>query len=228
MNRYVDKKKINFLTVFLLLDLIAVFSIFKTSNATYTSDALGTAEMEVALYAFKYGGMNEIDGVDGGTVLENIDVNLGDISPGETKYYKFNIYNYLKDEETNIDKVSETSISYKLKVITTTNLPLDYRLYYNESPFSNSSTNLLSSDSSNTNDIITDGYGTYYKVFPVEEKCFKLNTSELKSDQYTLVVHFPSMYSDVLYQDLIESIKIQIESKQVLPGDIVLEKNVCR
>ena len=229
MKRFVDKKRVNFLTVFLLLDLFAVLSIIKTSNATYTSEAIGTSEMEVALYAFRYEGVTELEGVDGGTVLDSVDINLGNISPGDKKYYKFNVYNYLINEDDNTEKISETSISYKLKIITTTNLPLTYSLYLNQSPFSSSSSNLIgSTDNSNTSDVITDGFGTYYKVFPVSEKCFKLDTDELKYDKYTLVVEFPKDYSDVLYQDLVESIKIQIESKQVLPGDTVLENDVCR
>lgn len=229
MKRFVDKKKINFLTIFLVLDLLAIFSIFRTSNATYTSDAVGTSEMQVALYAFRYEGVNEVDGVDGGTVVESVDINLGNISPGETKYYKFDVYNYLINEENNTEKLSETSISYKLKIISTTNLPLVYSLYLNQSPYSSNASNLLdTTDSNETSDIITDGFGTFYKVFPVPEKCFKLDSEELKFDEYTLAIHFPDEYSDVLYQDLVESIKIQIESEQVLPGDTVLENNVCR
>ena len=37
-------------------------------------------------------------------------------------------FNYLMDEN-NTEKLSETSISYDLKIITTTNLPLEYSLY---------------------------------------------------------------------------------------------------
>lgn len=227
MRRFVNKKKVNFLTVFLLLDLFAIFTIFKTSNATYTSEAIGTSEMEVALYAFRYEGLSEVNST-GGTVLESVDVNLGDISPGDSKYYKFNVYNFLEDENGD-NKLSETSISYKLKIITTTNLPLEYSLYLNENPFISNSSNLLErTNSTDADDIVTDGFGTFYKVLPVPERCFKLNTSQLKSDQYTLVIHFPEEYTSVVYQDLIESIKVQIESEQVLPGDAVLENNICR
>lgn len=224
MKKFVDKKKINFLTIFLILDLLTIFTIFKTSNATYTSQAIGTSEMEVALYAFRYEGVSEVDGIDGGTVTENVDINLGNISPGETKYYKFDIYNYLMDEN-NTEKLSETSISYDLKIITTTNLPLEYSLYVNQNANSSNATDLFESI---TNNVVTDGFGTYYKVFPVSPKCFKLG-EDLKYDKYTLVVEFPEEYSGISYQDIIESIKIQIESKQVLPGDAVLaSEGICR
>ena len=39
---------------------------------------------------------------------------------------------------------------------------------------------------------------------------------------------FPEQYSQVLYQDLIESIKVQVESKQVVPGDYADINNICR
>ena len=81
---------------------------------------------------------------------------------------------------------------------------------------------------SSNDELITDGFGTFYKVLPIDQRCFKLDTDELKMDRYTLVVEFPEEYSEVVYQDLIESIKIQLESKQVLPGDSVLDEGICR
>ena len=51
---------------------------------------------------------------------------------------------------------------------------------------------------------------------------------EKVDSRYTLVVEFPEEYSEIIYQDLIESIKIQLESKQVLPGDSVLDEGICR
>ena len=44
-----QKKRINFLSVFLILDILVLFTMFRTSNATYTSNALGSSAMEVAL-----------------------------------------------------------------------------------------------------------------------------------------------------------------------------------
>lgn len=227
--KFLSKKQINFLIVFLVLDLFVLFTIFRPSGAIYTSEAIGTAEMDVALYAFSYSGLKEVDKVDGNVVNESLDINLGLIKPGETKYYKFDVYNYNYDEVNNINFSSETSISYKLKIITTTNLPLTYELYMNQTPYSSSSSSLIGgTDPTSNAELITDGYGTFYKVFPVDERCFKLDTEVLKKDEYTLVVKFPDTYSDVLYQDIIESIKIQLESKQVLPGDSVLDAGICR
>ena len=222
--RFVNKKRINFLTVFLILDVFVILTMFQTAGATYSSKAIGNTEMQVALYAFTADDLVELDGVDGEEITSSFDISLGDINPGETKYYQFNIYNYLTDDSGN--KVSsETNISYDLKIITTTNLPLTYSLYLNQNPFSSNVSNLLDSNTYST-DIITDSYGTYYQVFAVDEQCFKYST--FGDDQYTLVVEFPAKYSDILYQDLIESIKIQVESKQVLPGDSAETNGICR
>lgn len=226
--KFQAQKRTNFLFVFLILDLFVLLTIFNPSNASYVSEAIGTAEMQVALYAFSYDGLNEYDANDN-LVSDSVDINLGVMKPGDTKYYKFDVYNYLEDAVTSETFSSETSISYQLKIITTTNLPLTYELYLNQTPFSSSSSSLIGGTNPNSNtELITDGFGTFYKVFPIDERCFKLNTEELKKDQYTLVIKFPSEYSEIVYQDIIESIKIQLESRQVLPGDSVLDAGICR
>ena len=226
MRRYKKKSKINLLAIFLIIDVFTIFTIFKTSNATYTSTAVAKTEMEVALYAFRNDRIVETNDINGGLVDNKIDIELGNIKPGDKKYYRFNVFNYF--EEDNKTYASETSIAYKLKIIPTTNLPLTYSLYLNESPLANNSKNILDNINIKTGTILTDGYGTTYKILPVDERCFKLDTNELKKDQYTLVIEFPEKYSNVQYQDLIESIKIQIESRQVLPNDLILEQNICR
>lgn len=223
--KFVNKKKINFLTIFLILDVFVICTMFNTTGATYSSEAIGNTEMEVALYAFTTEKITELDTVDGNVINDSFDISLGDINPGETKYYKFNIFNYLTDDSGGIVASAETNISYELKIVTTTNLPLKYSLFMNQNAFSSNASNLLDSKTYSTN-IITDGYGTFYQVFAINEQCFKHSTNG--EDRYTLVVEFPDEYSDVIYQDLIESIKIQVESRQVLPGDEAVVNNICR
>ncbi len=218
--RYIQKKKIDFIIIFLVLDFIAILTMFQTSNASYESKAVGKAAMDVALYAFRYEGMNELDGVDGNVTNQSLSVDLGNIKPGETKYYKFNVYN--TDEK---GTVADTNISYKLKLITTTNLQLYYKLYLNENRLSANASNLLTGTDVSES-IISDGYGTFFNVFALTEKCFKYGAE--KVDQYTLEVTFPNEYSTSDYQDMVESIKIQLESRQVLPGDNAANQNICR
>lgn len=220
--RFLNKTHINMLTIFLILDLFLIFGLLRSSNAIYTSTATSDSAMEVALYAFRYGGLDEVDGTSANpSVLEqSLDVNLGSIKPGDVKYYNFKVYN---TDESGI--VSDTNISYELKIIVTTNIQLEYELYYNQSSQSAHASSLIS-NSDISDQIETDEWGTYFRTFAVDEKCFRYGQE--KYDSYTLKVTYPSNFNSSAYQDLIESIKIQLKSKQVLPGDAAELNNICR
>lgn len=238
--RFNSKRRMSFLSVFLLLDLIAIFAIFRTSGATFESRAIASADMSVALYAFELDDIEEIDGnnntidgnikpgnsdgnsiTDGNPTLDSNDeavIDLGVIKPGNTKYYKFSVSNYYEEF------VAQTDLSYELKIITTTNLPLEYSLY--EGIYSSSSTPVLS----NTNGSpVADEWGTYFRTFALSEKCMKHD--EASSDNYVLKVVFPdtvnSIYKNPIYQNSIESIKIQVSSRQVLMGDPIIDTGLC-
>jgi hypothetical protein len=220
--RYLNKTQINMLTVFLVLDLFLIFGLLRSSNAVYTSIATSDSAMEVALYAFRYGGLDEVNGTGANptTLEQSLDVNLGNIQPGDVKYYNFKVYN--TDEN---GTVADTNISYELKIIVTTNIQLNYELYYNQNSQSAQASSLIS-NSNISDQVETDEWGTYFRTFAIDEKCFRYGSA--KYDEYTLKVTFPSNYNSSVYQDLIESIKIQLKSKQVLPGDSAEVNNICR
>ena len=211
--RYASARQLNFVLVFLFLDLFVIFGLLRTSNASYTSTAIGDAAMEVALYAVRYTGMNEATGVTASdtTSDQTLDINLGDVKPGDTKYYKFKIYN--TDEN---GTRSDTNVSYELKIIVTTNIDLEYSLYYNEHPESTNAANLLTS-SQVSSGYERDDWGTWFRTYVVNERC--MNYRADKIDEYTLKVVFPQNLKSSAYQDLVESIKVQLKTKQVLPGD---------
>lgn len=214
--------KLNVITVFLIFDIVLTVLMFKTSNATYTSTAVSKAEMDVALYAFRHGGMEQVE--DENTASgESIDINMGDLYPGESKYYKFRVYNTDQNGTR-----TDTSVAYDLKIITTTNVGYKYELFYNQSPLSTNATSIINSDVANSYTTMTDDYGTYYQVFTVDQKCFGFKNDVF--DEYTLKVTFDESSGKFLnssYQDLIESIKIQFETKQVLPADGI-DLALCR
>ncbi len=211
------RKRLNVVTCFLFLDLFIMFTVFTTSNATYSSVAVGQTEMSVALYAFKYDGLNEITA---GGAEQHLDIELGDFSPGDTKYYKFSVYN------TDVNGVvSDTDLSYQLKIMATTNLQLEYELYFNQSAFDSNSVNIIDTNSV-IHEIESDDWGTFFDSYAVDMKCFKFG--EEKSDYFTLGVTFPSEYSESKYQNMVESIKIQLTSKQVLKSDPIVQSGICR
>ena len=216
--RFQNKRKLNFISIFLALDLLLIFGLLKTSNAIYVSDAIGEAPMDVALYAFNYDGLYEVS--SGGTET-SLDINLGDLAPGDVKYYKFKITNKVVSGGEDIK--SDTNISYYLKIITTTNINLKYSLYYNQDPHLANAVDLFRTGGVDNGVYITDPWGTIFKHYTVSAKCLKMDA--IHEDAYVLKVEFPNDYIDYNYQDLVESIKIQLDSKQVLTGDA--EEALC-
>ena len=108
-------------------------------------------------------------------------------------------------------KVSDVDINYVLKVITTTNLPFSYALYKNENYNAAGSTNLI--DANNTV-IARDSDGTYFQTFTMDEE--ELLYRSPRVDSYTLVVYFNDYYEDAKYQDMVESVRIVIDSEQII------------
>ena len=199
MKKFKSKKNMNFLTVFLVLDVLLAFTMIRTSSASYSSTVLGTAELDVALYAFQYSGMQD-------TNDQVLEFDLGDIKPGQEKTYKFSVSNANSE-----GRVSDTSLRYNLKIISTNNLGLELELYKSGSR----TVNLITS--SNTS-IVSDSYSTYFKYYTFDAVCVPYSDTETKDD-YTLVVRFPERYKESKYQDMVESIKIQLTSKQLSSGE---------
>ena len=86
-------------------------------------------------------------------------------------------------------------------------MPLSYKLYKNEDY--KTGTNIITSDT-----ILPDEYGTFFRTICTEKEIFTY--SENKTNIYTLVVKFPKEYNKTEYQDIIEAIVIEIESKQLI------------
>jgi len=198
IKNFKTKKRMNFMIVFLLLDLMIFLVAFRTSNASYTSKAIGQTEMNVALYAFSYSGLND----------DTINIELGDIAPGESKTYKFTVSNQNVSGD-----IADTDILYTLKMITTNNLGLEYSLVKGSSNSSNADENELITEDGV---LSTDAFGTEFVYYTFPDVCMKYG--ELLEDNYTLTVTLPSNYPNSK-QDLVESIKIQLVSKQVIDGE---------
>ena len=206
------KKNMNFLSVFLILDVLLAFTMLKTSTASYTSTVDGVAEMDVALYAFNYSGLKDLNNVsyefDLGDIKPNIkDEQTGQIIFNGQKKYKFSVSN-ANEEGT----ISDTRLVYNLKIISTNNLDLKFELY----KVTNRTVNLISE--SNTS-IAPDAYGTYFKYFTFADVCMPYGSSTPIVDDYELYITFPDIYRDSKYQDMVESVKIQLVSKQLAAGE---------
>lgn len=183
----IDKRKFNlsikivlivFLILILLLFVQKVFSAFQINSE-------GKVIGDIAFYILE-------------TDLQSENLKMFEIEPdGKDYIYNIDIYNY-KD-----DKVSETDLEYDFTLITTTNLPIDYKIYYGDSL-----DNIITSK-----EIFQDEDGMYFYKFKTSVKNFTHDVS--RKDSYKLVLNFPSQYKNYKYQGLIEGMTIYINSRQV-------------
>lgn len=163
--------------------------LFSISLASYQSQTRLRANIDKALYIFNREKMS-------------FNIDSEKIVPSNDPYvYKFSISNYRDDKE------SDFNIVYNLKIKTTTNLPLDFKLYKN----TDLNNNILSSA-----EILRDSDGSYYKVYTVNENVL-MEYKDKVIDVYTLSIDFPKIYAeDLTYSDAIEAIEVIIESSQVV------------
>jgi len=173
--------------VFFLLCIIAIIMIIRFTASRFQSDADVVAKMDTAFYV-----------VDEN--YQSMNIKLDSIIPRNEPYeYNFSISN------TNGTNRAEVNLEYDLVIVTTTNLPLTYELYMN---------------GDNTHNIITsqetekDEDGTYFKTIRTNKEEFEFTNDE--TNTYKLVINFPSIYKDIKYQDVIEGIEIQVNSRQII------------
>lgn len=161
------------------------------SYSRYESNAESNIDTGVAHYILNSG-------------YQYINVKIPNLVPRDDPYvYNFSISNNKDGTRT------ETLMEYDLMIKTTTNLQLNYELYMNEDYQSPTATDIILS----TN-IIQDEHGTYFKEMPTAKSYFTYSYDE--TNNYTLLIYFPKTYINYQYQDIIESIYIIIESKQII------------
>ena len=176
-----------------VLILFIVIAIIPFTISKYETVSNGNINSNIAFYLF------HDDYVVKNVSLANVDFSKG------LYVLDFTISNQ-KDT-----KVSDVDINYILKIITTTNLPFEYELYENENYTSSGATNLISS--SNTV-VEKDEDGTYFQTFTMNEE--QLLYRSPKVNRYTLVVRFADYYRNYKYQDMVESVRIVIDSEQII------------
>lgn len=194
-----NKRKYTFLAVFLIADILLILTIFKSSNARFVSEAKSGTELNVALYAISLEGkMN--DGSSMNIQMDNLEPD------GKTRYYYFNVYN---TNENGV--VTNTDISYYLKFVSTTNIPLEYHVYEG---LCTQEKNAIITDVTSTDGSSSDAF---FRTMITEKRTF--GHTEKESNSYCLAVNFPKKYNTYNYQNLIESIQVRVISKQIMDTD---------
>lgn len=188
-----EKTKLILFLIGLILILFFARYLFGLAYSRYEVRAKINANIDKALYIFED---------------EKLTFNLEPtgIIPRDDPYtYKFSVSNF------NASKESDVDISYKVSIRTTTNLPIQLKLYRNELYDSETSVNLLNGSS-----VAQDEDSAWYRVYNVTDEFEFLYTSK-STDVFTLVISFPSVYSEnPIYADYIENIEVTLESKQII------------
>ena len=127
------------------------------------------------------------------------EIKIGELAPnGQNFTYDIEVNNF----EDN--KITEVDMNYTLEIVTTTNVPVTYALYSN-----GGSTNVIGNK-----EVIQDDDGMYFFRFASQTGNFVHGVS--KTDRYRLVINFPESYKLAMYQDLIDTIEITVDAKQIV------------
>ena len=129
--------------------------------------------------------------------VDYIDLNLNNLLPGEEKEYLFSVTNS-KDK-----KISEVTIEYQLRIKTYHFIPITINLYKIESDkevFVGLCDEKVSRNADN--ELICN--------MPIS----KLEKNSNQIDNYKLKIAFPSEYNDKIYSNLVDYIKIEVDSWQ--------------
>ena len=130
--------------------------------------------------------------------LDHIDLSLNGLIPGETREYLFSVTN-TNDKQ----KTSEVTVEYKLIIKTYHFMPLTINLYKTGEDEDTLVGTCDETASRNANNEL---------ICSMPLATLK-NTIE-QTDDYKLVITFPSEYNDVTYSNLVDYINIEIESWQ--------------
>ena len=140
--------------------------------------------------------------------LDHIDLDLNGLIPGETREYLFSVTNTNKKNQ-----ISDVTVEYKLILKTYHFMPLVINLYKvgDEEGAPVGTCDETAARNANNELICAMPLGT-------------LESEVEQTDDYKLIITFPSEYNDVAYANLVDYISIEIESWQKIQKEVVSEK----
>ena len=186
---FADFKSYLFFSVFLVVTLVAIRT-FGFTQARYESEV----ELDVApTLAFFIVDVTSTSG----------QIRLDSMVPRDEPYiYTFNVSNFKDNRRANVD------LTYSIELITTTNMPLQFRIYKG----GNNQVNEIDSDT-----VTTDSNGAYYRHLVINDVS-QMSYNSNVTDTYTLWVLFPASnkaYPDT-YEGRIDLVDIKINAEQVV------------
>ena len=131
--------------------------------------------------------------------VDYIDLDLHDLIPGEEREYLFSVTN------SKNEKISDVTIEYQLKIKTYHFIPLVINLFKIEGEKETFIAICDETTSRNEDkEIICN--------IPIE----KIEKKEEQQDSYKLKIEFPAKYNDEKYSNLVDFIRIEVDSWQKL------------
>lgn len=130
-------------------------------------------------------------------------IKLESMLPSTTPYlYTFNVSNFKDTKKANVD------LKYSIEIITTTNMPLNYKVYKGTNMTNNKVTNDY---------FTTDDNGMYYRHLVINDISY-FNYNQKQTDVYTLWVEYPIEYKAYPkeYAGIIDLVDIKINAEQVV------------
>ena len=190
----IDKKEFKrygLFTILLIITLI-VFGTFKFTQARYETDTQLDISPSLAFFIV------DVQSSTGQIRLESM-------VPSSTPYlYTFNVSNF----KTSSNKHANVDLTYSIEIVTTTNMPLNFRIFKGN----DLQTNEIDSDT-----VTTDDNGVYYRHLRINDVSV-MEYDEDVTDVYTLWVEFPLSCKNQpdAYAGIIDLVDIVIDAEQVV------------
>ena len=179
-----------FRAIVLLSLIVVVINFISLTLSRYATDVDAEISPNLAFFI-----------TDVGTTSNTIE--LGEILPSSTPYfYTINVSNFEDDKRVNVN------VEYDIKFITTTNLPLNIKVFKNTSNYSG--TGIITGDS-----IAANADGMYLRTMTTTD----LGTFTFSSNQtnaYIIRVEFPESYKyySKEYEGVIDLVEVVVDARQ--------------
>lgn len=195
LNDFISKININDFKYYFVFSILFVLTLVFLGNFEFTQARYeNTTEINVTPTLAFF--IVDVESQTGQIKLDSM------IPRNEPYLYSFNVSNFLDNRRANVD------LTYSIEIITTTNLPLNFKIF--------KGTN-MQLDTIDSDTVETDSNGVYYRHLVIDDASIMQNNTNC-TDVYTLWVEFPKSYenSPEDYPGIIDLVDIKIDSEQVV------------
>ena len=191
MNKIDTQKFFHYLLpTMIFIIVICILAASRITQARYETDTNARVLPSIAFFVV-------------GLESQNKQIKLESIVPRTEPYlYSFEVSNFNDSKKANVD------LTYSIEIITTTNMPLNYKVYKGS----------VNGDEIVDEDFITtDENGVYYRHFKIDGVS-EMDYQERVTNTYILWVEFPLQYKNnpIDYAGIIDLVDIKINAEQVV------------